>query len=178
MSFFANILNSINLGSNSLLILAFLIMGFGYGMLMGKNRLSLVMLAGYFSLIITKAIPWKTFGLLGAEGPATNIQIFIFLAIILAIFFLAPHSGLSSVIRVSGRGRASWWQNLIMGVLQLGFLISILISFLPAKNIAELSPLINQFFAEEPAKFLWLLLPLLAVFALKKRRYYSYGDDE
>ena len=178
MSFFANIFSSINLSSNTLLILAFLVMGFGYGMMMGKNRLSIVMLAGYFSLVINKAIPWELFGLFEAEGPSTNIQIFLFLAVILAIFFLAPHSGISSVIRVSGRGSSRWWQNLILGVLQMGFLISIVISFLPDKNIAELNPIIKQFLVEEPARFLWLVLPLVGLMALKKRRLYNYGDDD
>jgi hypothetical protein len=178
MSFFANIFNGIDLGGNSLLILVFFVVGFGYGMLMGKNRLSLVMLAGYFSLIITRAIPWKTFGFFGDKGPDANIQIFIFLAIILAIFFAAPYSGISSVIRVSSRGRSKWWQNLILGVLQLGFLISVIISFVPIKNIGAWNPLIEQFFIGEIARFLWLLFPLAALMALKKKRSYSYGDEE
>lgn len=179
MSFLANIFSGIDLGSNWLLILVFLGIGFGYGLALGKNRLNLITLAAYFSLVITRAIPWKQLGFLGIKSmPDTNVQVFVFLAIILAIFFLAPHSGLGSAIRISGRGRANWWQLLILGALQLGFLISIVISFLPVKTIADLNPLIKQFFGDELARFFWLILPLTAIFVLKKRKKYSYGEDE
>jgi hypothetical protein len=179
MSFFSNTLNGVDFKSDWLLILIFLGVGFGYGLALGKNRLNLITLASYFSLLITRAIPWKQLDFLGIKSaPNINVQIFLFLAIILAIFFLASHSGLGSLIRISGRGQASWWQILILGVLQIGFLISAIISFLPNKIITDLNPLIKEFFSDELARFLWLILPLIAIFVLKKRKKYSYREDE
>ncbi|MBI4708880.1 MAG: hypothetical protein HY764_01595 [Candidatus Portnoybacteria bacterium] len=180
MSFFSSIFNFVNSSGNLLLVLLFLAAAFGYGMALGKNRLNLVTIAIYFSLAITKSIPWSRVDFLATKdgSPNTNIQIFIFLAIILAIFFLGPHSALGSTIKISGRGRASWWQLTILGALQLGLLASIIISFLPPKIIADLDPLIKQFFISAEAQFLWLFLPIAAMFILKKRRKYGAREEE
>ncbi len=179
MSFFANIMDIVRTGGNWLLILVFLGAGFGYGMVMGRNRLNLLALGGYFSLVIVKFLPWKELGFLGVkEAPTSNIQVFLFLAIILGIFFYAPHSAFGSVAKIHGRGKGNLWQLAIIGILQLGFLASVIISFLPAKTIADFDPLFKQFFAGELARFLWLLLPIVAMFILKKRKTYSYGDED
>jgi len=171
MSFFASIADKIGLATNWLLILVFLATGFGYGMAMGKNRMNLITLAAFFSLVISAAIPWGSLGFIGIKNaPPVNIQVFIFLAIVLAIFFVAPHTGLASIVRVVGRGRASWWQLFIFGVLQLGMLVSIVVSFLPAKDVTSVSPLLSQFFLDQEAKFLWLFLPILAMMVLRRRK--------
>jgi len=177
MSLFSGIFSAINIGSNWLLILLFLAAGLGYGMVMGRNRLGLITLAGYFSLLVSKAIPWVSFGF--SKGlPDSNVLIFIFLATILGVFFLAPHSGLGATLRVSGRGKASWWQLLIIGTTQIGFLASAIISFLPDTTIADLSPFLKQFFVNDLTRFFWIAMPMLALLALKKRRTYTYSDEE
>ena len=177
MSLFSNLTQNLDLSSNWLLILVFLGVGVAYGLALGRNRLSLITLAGYFSFIISKFIPWKTF-LENNAAPDSNIQIFIFLGIILTIFFFGPRSGFSSVVRTGGRGRAAFWQLGIMGILQFGFLVSAVISFLPAKTLADLSPAIRQIFSDPFAQFLWLLLPVAAMFGLKSRRSYNYSDED
>jgi len=170
MSFFSDIISSINLGGNWLLILVFLAGGAAFGIVLGKNRLGLIILSAYLSLIITKFIPWKVF--LGTEGTAdVNMQIFLFFAIILAIFFVAPHSGLSGTLRISGRGSSKFWQVAILGVLELGFLTSVVISFLSLGIQSDLGQL-GQFFADPLAQFLWLVLPLVGIMVLKKKRTY------
>ncbi len=179
MSFFANIMDIVRTGGNWLLILVFLGAGFGYGMVMGRNRLNLIALGGYFSFVIVKFLPWKELGFLNVgEVPDSNIQIFLFLAIILGIYFYAPHSAFGSVAKIHGRGKGSLWQLVILGILQLGFLASVVFSFLPAKTFADINPIFKQFFADDLFRFLWLLLPILAMFILKKRKTYSYGDED
>jgi len=175
MNFFASIQDKIGLTGNWLLILLVLAVGFGYGIALGKNRLNLITLATFFSLALSKAIPWTSFGFLGIKSaPNLSVQIFLFLAIILAIFFIAPHTGMVSVARITGRGRASWWQLGIFGILQLGLLISIVVSFLPTKTIEDLNPLFKQFFITDEVRFLWLLLPIVAMMVLRKRK---VGED-
>lgn len=179
MSFFANIMDMVRTGGNWLLILVILGAGSGYGIVMGRNRLNLIALGGYFSFIIVKFLPWKELSFLGVkETPDSNIQVFLFLAIILGIFFCTPYSAFGSVIKVRGRGKGSLWQLAIFGILQLGFLASAVILFLPTKTIADFDLFFKQFFAGELARFLWFLLPILAMFLLKKRKTYSYGDEE
>lgn len=171
MEFFSTIFAKIDFSGNWLLILIFLAAGLGVGLALGRNRLSLMALSVYISLAVVKAVPWNEFDFIGVKGePDTNVLIFIFLALALGIFFVAPHSGLSSVFRVHGRGRSSWWQLMIMGIALLGFFISIVISFLSDKALSDLDPLLSQFFAESLAQFIWLILPLAALLALKRRK--------
>ncbi|MFH0852150.1 MAG: hypothetical protein V1845_00895 [bacterium] len=183
MSLFSNLTQNLDLGSNWLLILVFLGAGLAYGLVLGRNKLNLITLAGYLSFAISKFIPWKTF--LGNDStPDSNVQIFIFLGIILAIFFFGPRSGFSSAVKTGGRGRAAFWQLGIMGILQIGFLVSAVISFLPVKTLADLSLAVRQILqifydpSNPLAQFLWLLLPLAAMFGLKARRSYNYSDDD
>ena len=176
MSFFANILSGIDLGSNWLLILFFLATGAFLGIVLGRNKLGLIVVSGYLSFIICKFIPWSVF--LGRNNaPDVNAQIFLFFAIILAIFFIAPYSGLSGTLRIAGRGRSAFWQLAILGILEVGFIVSAVMSFLPAKTIVDLGSLAERFFADPLARFLWLVLPLIAIMALKKKRTYLSGEE-
>ena len=155
-----------------LIILFFLAAAFVYGLSMGRNRLTTVILGTYFSFILTKSLPWSELSFLGVRGsPGSTVQIFIFLAIILGFYFLIPHSALSSAIRLRGRGRASWWQSLILSVLQIGLILSIVVSFLSGKIVAGLSPLAKTIFVGPLAQFFWLLLPIIAIMFLRRRRY-------
>ena len=155
-----------------LIILFFLIVAFIYALSMGKNRLVVVILGTYLSLILTKGLPWSELSFAGIkETPSSTVQIFIFLAIILGFYFLIPHSALSSALRLRGRGRSSWWQALILSVLQVGLILSIVINFLSGKILAGLSPLAKTIFIGQLAQFLWLLLPIFAIMFLRRRRH-------
>jgi hypothetical protein len=147
--------------------------GAAIGMALGRNRLGLIIFASYFSFIISKFIPWIVF--LGPKGtPDVNVQIFLFFAIILGIFFVAPYSGLSGNLRISGRGRSSFWQVAILGILEVAFVISAVISFL--KDVSVLGQFAG-FFTGPLAQFIWLVLPLVGIIALKKKRSYLTGED-
>ncbi len=74
-------------------------------------------------------------------------------------------------MRISGRGSSKFWQVAILGVLELGFLASVVISFLPLETQSDLGQL-GQLFADPLAQFLWLILPLVGIMVLKKKRTY------
>ncbi len=155
-----------------ILIFIFLAVAFVYGLSMGRNRLAILILGTYFSLIITKNLPWSDLAFIGIKGaPDPIVQIFIFLAIILGFFFLIPHSALGSAARLRGRGRSSWWQAVILGILQIGLLLAVVISFLSSKISDALSPLAKNIFVGHLAQFLWLLFPILAVMFLRRKRH-------
>lgn len=172
---FANILTTTGIGANWLLVLIFIVVASIYGFFLGRQRLTIIIVAGYFSLVINKAIPWAGLGFLGVKGsPGTNVEIFLFLALVIGIFFLMHGPSLSSAFSLRGRG--SWWQVIILGFFQLGFMASVVISFLPQKTINDLDPFVQQMFNSDLAKFLWLLLPVVAILILKKKRIYKTDD--
>lgn len=161
-----------------LIILIFLAVALVYGLAMGRNRLVVVMLGIYFSFFLTRAIPWKELPLLNfKEAPESTVQIFIFLALSIGFYFLIPHSSLRHALKLGGRGASSWWQVLILSILQIGLILAMVVAFLPVKITAGLSPLARIIFVGQLAHFLWLLLPLLAIMFLRGRQsQYSYDE--
>ncbi len=154
------------------MVLMFLVVAFVYSLLMGRNRLVTVILGTYFSFLIVKFFPWKELSLFGIkESPGSGAQIFIFLAIILGFYFLLPHSALGSVMKLRGRGRTSWWQSLILSILQIGLILSVVIGFLSAKIVAGLSPIAKMIFIGSWPQFIWLFLPILAIMFLRRKRH-------
>jgi len=174
-------LNNFNLVASWDWIMALVFLGVAlvYGFSMGKNRLVIVMLGSYLAYFITRAIPWKELTFLKMPaGPDSTVQIFIFLALVLGFFFAIPHSAFKSSLRLGGRGRGAWWQILILSILQIGLILALVISFLPIKTLAVLSPLAKSIFIGGLAQFLWLLLPILAIMFLGGSRQAYYNDEE
>jgi len=180
MNFSAISLSSINFSGSWdwVMILIFLAVALVYGLAMGRNRLVIVMLGVYFSFLLTRAIPWKELTFLGLkDAPDSTVQIFIFLALVLGFYFAIPHSALRYAMKLGGKGRSSWWQVLILSVLQIGLILAMVIAFLPVKVSAGLSPLAQIIFIGPLAYFSWILLPILAIMFLGGRhQQYSYDE--
>lgn len=153
-----------------LLILA----AFLYALTLGKNRMMAVNLGVFFSYILTKAIPWNSFDFLAKNKPSVSVEIFIFLVVVVAVFFLLPKSSLTSAIRLKKRGRASWWQLWLLGVAQIGMVAAMIGSFLPAKSLIGLNPLVVDYIFSEVGLFGWATVNLLLMLFLKKRK----SDDD
>ena len=64
----------------------------------------------------------------------------------------------------------SWWQVVLFSVLHVGLLTSVVLSFLPAENLAQLAPLTKQIFLDQTAKFIWLVAPILAMSLVRAQR--------
>lgn len=154
-----------------LVIVIFIGVAFLYGLTLGKNRLIILLLSTYFSLVIVGSIPWRIiltiFGL--KDLPSPTFKIFLFLAIILFFLFLIPHSVLGSSLGLGKHSRSSWFQILILSVLQIGLLASIILSFLSPKVIIDLNPLVKQFFLGQMPQFFWLSMPILAMIFLRRK---------
>lgn len=159
--------------SDWVLLLVFLAAAFVYGLAMGRSRLAAVTLGVYFSFLVTRVIPWKELKFLGVNSaPPSNVQIFIFLALILGFYFMIPRSAFSFVSQAGRRRqRAGWWWLLVLSVLQIGLVLALVISFLPVKAVAALSPLAAQIFVGPWPSFLWMLMPILAMMFLRGRGY-------
>lgn len=161
-------------GWDIFIIFIALIAIFIYGFVLGKNRMILILLSSYFSLTIMKFLPWERLAAINWLGigssPAPSLKMLIFLSLILFFFIFIPRSILSSVLRIRKRGEASWVQLLILGILQVGLLISIILSFLPNQVTSEITPLINRIFLSAGAQFIWITLPLLVITLMKKQK--------
>ncbi len=171
-------LSSFHIGAASgwdvFITLVFLIAVLIYGLFLGRNRMLVLLISSYFSLLIVQNIPWwklSSIGWLGIEqSPTSSLRIILFLGIILLLYFLIPRSVLTSTFRLRRRGPASWWQLLVLAVVQVGLLAMVILSFLPQEAIANLGSVIKKLFIGPEAQFVWIILPILTMVLVKKRK--------
>ncbi len=161
-------------GWDLFIILVFLISVFVYGFFLGRNRMILLLLSSYFSLIINQVIPWSRLTSLGwlgfSQEPSVSFKILVFSGMILLFYFLIPRSVLSSSLRIKKRGDASWLQLFILSIVQLGLIAVVILSFLSVEVIANFSPLVKKIFIGPEAQFIWLTLPILTMVLMRRKR--------
>lgn len=146
---------------------------FLYGMTSGKGRILMLILSTYFSFLLTTLMPWKEIGAYfnyAKDFPSIIFESFVFLVLIVAFCFLLPNSVLGSVSRAGRGGKVAWWQLAILSFLEIGFLTSVILVLVPAKDLPDANPLLVQFFSGEIPKFIWILLPILAMVFLRRGR--------
>ncbi len=172
------LLTNFHLGTASgwdlFIILIFLIAVLVYGFFLGRNRMIILLLSSYFSLVISQVIPWSRISSLGWLGigqqPSASLKISVFVGLILLFYFLIPRSILSSALRIKKRGEAAWWQLFILSIVQLGLLATIIFSFLPGQAVADFTPLVKKIFIGSEAQFIWLTLPILFMVLMRRKR--------
>ena len=147
----------------SLLVLAFGICAtFLYGFTLGKTRLLLLMVSVYMSLAVTSGAPLVV-PLLREKShdDAFFLRVSIFLGVFLLLFILLSRTRVGSAWY--GDGPPSWWQLGLLSVLQVGLLISVILSLLPADAAPLLAPFTRTLFVVPLAQFLWMVVPILAI---------------
>jgi hypothetical protein len=144
-----------------------------YGLSLGRDRLVVIMVGLYMALAIVNTAPYFDF-LNGyqANFSVNNISILkitLFFGLFVVIFFLISRSALMNTIG-AGSSQGSWWQTLIFSFLQVGLMISVVLSYLPKEFIAKLSGQMQNFFISDPARFCWLVGPVLMMALVRKRK--------
>ncbi len=171
-------LSSFNIGNASgwdiFIGVVFLVAVLVYGLFLGRNRMIVLLISSYFSLLIVQKIPWwklSSVGWLGVEqNPSSSLKTILFLGIILLFYFLIPRSILTSTFRLRKRGLASWWQLLLLAVAQVGLLAMVILSFLPQDAVANLGSVIRMLLIGPEAQFIWITLPILVLVLMRKKK--------
>jgi len=152
----------LNITSWEMVILLFLIGGgFLLGLLLGRNRVFLILLSSYISFALMTVIPFKKiFPSLIDEEENFVVLIVIFLVLIGIIYFL-----LSRSLRKSLRGAAnkSLFQVFFLTIFFIGIVLCVIFTFFPEDLIKAFSPIILEFFNTSTARILWLVIPLIFV---------------
>lgn len=163
------------------IILFFVIAAFLYGLSLGRDRIIVILVSIYMALAVVNTAPY-----LGKSEAEIGIQsIFVlkmtaFVTIFVILFFLLSRSALLRTIASSDTlGR--WWQVIIFSFLHVGLLISITLSFLPESAASHLAPLTQQIFVSETARFIWIILPIIAMILIRggageKDKKYKYDQ--
>jgi len=163
----------VNITGWEMILIIFLIGGgFLLGLLLGRDRIFLLLIGSYVSYALMFVIPFKRiFPKLFYEEENFVILIVAFLVLIGLIYFLLSRSLLKIAIRK--KGRRSIFQIFFLSLFLIGIIISVLFSFFPEDLISQFSPIILEIFNTSLVRTLWLIVPLIFVGLFRKKRRYS-----
>ncbi|MFZ5364602.1 MAG: hypothetical protein ACOZBH_00105 [Patescibacteria group bacterium] len=165
LDWFSNI-NWSNPGWDVIVLLFFVIGALVYGMAMGRSRIIVILMSIYITLAIANAVPWDRVisGNISFNN-ALVLQAGVFIVLLIALFFLISRSAVGRVIGDSG---GKWWHVLLFSFLQVGLLISVIMSFLPFNFLANFSELTREIFIGDIGRIVWLVLPIAGMLLVKE----------
>lgn len=167
---FARIVSSISLTNPSwdlFVLLAFLVGVYFYLFRYGKDKAFMVLLSSYVSLTLVERLPLlkSATGLKLTENFTNKTA--IFLAGIFVLSWIFSHSDFTSIFRHGSK--KAWFQTLVVSFLQIGFIISVVISFLPIADARDLSLFLKMAFVDDVAQCFWMISPFFAILLIKER---------
>lgn len=136
-----------------------------YGFSLGRERIWVIMVSVYMSLAIAQNLPFINEDLSDKLnlGPVYILRLLVFAVCVFVLFYLFSKMGALAGFA----GKASVAHIAIFSVLQVGLLISIILSFLPPDAIDMLSDFTRQVFTSDLARFLWIVAPIGAMLLVK-----------
>lgn len=154
----------------ALTVFLFLLIIF-YEISSGKGRFLLTLISTYFAFVIVALFPfWERFSKIPEIKEIFYFKILFFW--ILTIFFaiMLSRSILGSFFTLTKRKMGDFLQTFLFSILQTGLLLAINFSFLPEEYYSKISPLVFKVFFEDFSRFIWILLPIIAIVIVKKRK--------
>ncbi len=149
-----------------LFLLVAAVLGFGYGVVIGRDRAVIVLLSLYMAFCVvtnTPAISLVSRGLGFGRVPALNVCWFLGLFVLLFLILWR-----SSALKNLARDRGHWLHAGIFGVLEIGFLSSVLLFLLPADWIRDLPRAFQLVFLHDIARSIWFIAPIIGLATLGK----------
>lgn len=123
----------------------------------------MIMVAIYMALVAVTYLPIVPH--IAGDVLLTNgfvIKISTFLGLFAILFFMLTRSALSHAM-VGDGALGRWWQIILLSFLQMGMLISVVMSFLPEQWLSHLATLTRLIFISNWGKFVWVVLPIFGL---------------
>lgn len=158
------------------IIVFFAVAVFIYGMSLGRDRNLLILLTIYISMALASSLPRLRLPKLGAVdlGRVLDFKVAVFLFFFMVLFVMLSRSAVLKGLAHVGSG--SLTQVLLYSILHVGLLLSITMSLLPDNAQITFAPLTRDIFTSELGRFTWLVLPILAMTALRPEKKRSSGN--
>ena len=152
------------------IVIFFLMAAFFYGFSLGRDKIVVVLISLYMALAVVNYAPYIK-NLSADINVSTSLfafKISSFLAVFLLLFFFLSRSALLHSL-ASGNSAGQWWQALLFSILHTGLMVSVVLSFLPENTLTYLSIATREIFTSEMGRFIWIILPILALVGLESR---------
>lgn len=147
-----------------LLIFFFIAAGFFYGISAGKRRIVSALLFTYVAIAVFPLLPIEKIASLTEIKNIFYIKSASFTVLFFILYFLLGNKK----IKFGFSKGESWWQLFLLSFFQVGLLLNAIFSLLPPEKIKILAPITREVFAKPQIKIWWYILPLLALFIIKK----------
>ncbi len=135
---------------------------FLYGLMAGRNRIIVLLLASYPAALVSQYIPFSE----NLNSLQTlYIKSFVFFVLVIFIFWILNSSGLARKEINKRRG-----QMIFLSFLNVGLWASTMFAYVPAlkEPLIKLAPLTQLLFGSDTAHFVWLVLPIIVLFFLRR----------
>ena len=152
---------SLNVTSWEMIVFLFLFAGgFLLGLMLGKDKLFLMLLGSYISSAILSIVPIKKLlpDFFKAEENFV-VMIVLFILIIGIVYFLFSRSILKGKKKIN----RSIFQVFFYGIFLVGVVVSMIFSFLPTDLISQFSGLPLEIFNTTLARIIWFVIPLIFI---------------
>ncbi len=140
---------------------------FIYGLFAGRNKTIVLLLASYPAALLNEYLPYSA-GFLSRLNASQTIFLksFSFFVLALFIFWILDRTSLSrkEISRKTG-------QIIFLSFLSVGFWANIVFGYAlkAGSEIIKLTPITQLLFGFDWAHFVWLVLPLLALFYIERK---------
>jgi hypothetical protein len=143
------------------LLLFFVIGALLYGLSLGRDRIVVIMVSMYMGLAVVTNAPYIQ--QLTASFSVNNIafKFSLFVGVFLLLFFMLSRNALIRSLETNNLG--SWMHTLVFGVLHVGLLVSVGLSFLPVAGLEHFSDFTRTVFNSDAGRFAWLVAPIAAM---------------
>ena len=150
-----------------LLLLFFFFSVFVYGLVVGRNRIIVLLLASYPAALINEYIPYPKNFLNNLNVAQTIfLKAFVFFVLAIFVFWIFKRSGFSRKELNKKTG-----QVLFLSFLNVGLWANIIFGYVLNFNaeLIKLAPLNLLLFGSTPAHFIWLILPILVLYWFERK---------
>lgn len=168
---FANMVNLTHPSWDLVIGVLFIVVALIYAVSFGRNRAIIALVSIYMGFASVVMFPIKQFKLadIFLQGFYFDLIIFSFFTVL--SFLLLSNSFLRRIFGYARVREGKWWQIFLYSFLHIGLLLMIILSFLSEEAVGNLSPITTILFTTSWAKFIWIVLPIAALFFIRKESY-------
>lgn len=157
------LINIANPTWDTFLVLSFIIATLLYSFFVNRERLGVVLLSTYSAIALFAATPvLRDYidALPVADGIPYRLGIFLLFFLVLFILF-------SSNLHLRTDSEQPWLTGLILSFLQVGLLLSALLSYVPSEVFS--TQFVRSFFTDDIPRSAWMLAPIVAMIFIRHR---------
>lgn len=163
MEFINSFIQKLNFGPEVLIGVLIIVFFLVWSLSLGRSKIAISLLAIYIAFSVTVIFPF--WSLIDIKLDVYLVEISVFLAIYIITLIIFSASFLKKRL---ASNEFSFLSIMLISFLQIGFLLSILISFMPSELGIKYLGQFYKYFGSSEALFVWSVLPLPGILFLKR----------